>query len=58
MIDFLFCFCGKSGIRTLGTRESSSVFETDPIDHSGNFPVLFIREYKNTFFFEFRFLFC
>lgn len=31
-------FCGKSGIRTLGTLTSTSVFETDPIDHSGNFP--------------------
>ena len=29
---------GKLGIRTLGTRERTSVFETDPIDHSGNFP--------------------
>ena len=31
--------CGKKGIRTLGTRKSTTVFETAPIDHSGIFPV-------------------
>ena len=31
---------GKKGIRTLGTRESTTVFETAPIDHSGIFPFL------------------
>lgn len=29
---------GKKGIRTLGTRKSTTVFETAPIDHSGIFP--------------------
>ena len=27
--------CGKRGIRTLGTRKGTTVFETVPIDHSG-----------------------
>ncbi|SCD21985.1 hypothetical protein PSM36_3196 [Proteiniphilum saccharofermentans] len=35
MITYL---SGKKGIRTLGTRESTTVFETAPIDHSGIFP--------------------
>lgn len=30
--------CGKCEIRTHGTIARSSVFETDPFDHSGNFP--------------------
>lgn len=30
--------CGKTGIRTLGTRKGTTVFETAPIDHSGIFP--------------------
>ncbi len=30
---------GEAGIRTLGTREGSTVFETAPIDHSGTSPV-------------------
>ena len=30
--------CGKRGIRTLGTRKGTTVFETVPIDHSGIFP--------------------
>lgn len=30
--------CGKTGIRTLGTRKGTTVFETVPIDHSGIFP--------------------
>lgn len=29
---------GKTGIRTLGTRKGTTVFETAPIDHSGIFP--------------------
>lgn len=33
-----FIDSGKKGIRTLGTRESTTVFETAPIDHSGIFP--------------------
>ena len=31
-------FCGKTGIRTLGSRKGTTVFETAPIDHSGIFP--------------------
>ena len=31
--------CGKTGIRTLGTRKGTTVFETVPIDHSGIFPL-------------------
>ena len=31
-------FSGKAGIRTLGTRKGTTVFETAPIDHSGTFP--------------------
>ena len=30
--------CGKRGIRTLGTRKGTTVFETVPIGHSGIFP--------------------
>ncbi len=29
---------GKTGIRTLGARKGTTVFETAPIDHSGIFP--------------------
>ena len=29
---------GEGGIRTLGTRKSSTVFETAPFDHSGTSP--------------------
>ena len=29
---------GETGIRTLGTVASTSVFETDPFDHSGISP--------------------
>lgn len=29
---------GKCEIRTHGTVTRTSVFETDPFDHSGNFP--------------------
>ena len=31
---------GDAGIRTLGTREGSTVFETAPFDHSGTSPHL------------------
>jgi hypothetical protein len=31
---------GETGIRTLGTRKGSTVFETAPIDHSGISPHL------------------
>ena len=31
-------FGGKTGIRTLGARKGTTVFETAPIDHSGIFP--------------------
>ncbi len=30
--------CGEKGIRTLGTRKGTTVFETAPIDHSGISP--------------------
>ncbi len=33
-------YCGKTGIRTLGTRKGTTVFETVPIDHSGIFPLV------------------
>ena len=33
--------CGKRGIRTLGTRKGTTVFETVPIDHSGIFPMAY-----------------
>ena len=33
--------CGKRGIRTLGTRKGTTVFETVPIDHSGIFPMVY-----------------
>ncbi len=33
-------YCGKTGIRTLGTRKGTTVFETVPFDHSGIFPIL------------------
>lgn len=31
---------GKTGIRTLGARKDTTVFETVPIDHSGIFPIV------------------
>lgn len=31
--------CGEKGIRTLGTRESTTVFETAPFNRSGISPV-------------------
>ena len=39
--------CGKTGIRTLGTRKSTTVFETVPIDHSGIFPRSFLIAVQN-----------
>ncbi len=42
--------CGKTGIRTLGARKGTTVFETAPIDHSGIFPFGFC-ECKYTHFF-------
>ena len=33
-------FGGETGIRTLGTRKGTTVFETAPIDHSGISPVV------------------
>ena len=36
---FIFTVGGKTGIRTLGTRKGTTVFETVPIDHSGIFPL-------------------
>lgn len=35
----VFCFGGKTGIRTLGTVARSPHFECGPIDHSGISPV-------------------
>ena len=32
---------GETGIRTLGTRKGSTVFETVPFDHSGTSPRYF-----------------
>ncbi len=47
-------FSGKTGIRTLGTRKGTTVFETAPIDHSGIFPwscALFCEcKFTKTFF--------
>ena len=36
---------GETGIRTLGPREGSTVFETAPIDHSGISPVNLCKEH-------------
>ena len=38
VVDLQLLICGKTGIRTLGTRKGTTVFETVPIDHSGIFP--------------------
>ena len=37
---FILVFCGRTGIRTLGSRKGTTVFETAPIDHSGILPVI------------------
>ena len=42
-----FC-CGEKGIRTPGTRKSTTVFETAPFDHSGISPRSF-SAIKNVF---------
>ena len=38
----IFCLDigGETGIRTLGTRKGTTVFETAPIDHSGISPLV------------------
>ena len=38
VVDLWLFICGKTGIRTLGSRKGTTVFETAPIDHSGIFP--------------------
>ena len=38
LLFFALLFSGETGIRTLGTREGTTVFETAPIDHSGISP--------------------
>ena len=38
---------GETGIRTLGTREGSTVFETAPIDHSGTSPCVKCLDISN-----------
>lgn len=38
LIAYSLFICGKTGIRTLGTRKGTTVFETVPFDHSGIFP--------------------
>ena len=43
-------FCGKAGIRTLGTRKGTTVFETVPIDHSGTFPNGLLRVQSYVYF--------
>lgn len=35
-----FLLGGETGIRTLGTRKGTTVFETAPIDHSGISPLV------------------
>ena len=40
MFELVRLFSGKTGIRTLGTRKGTTVFETVPIDHSGIFPLV------------------
>lgn len=43
----IFLSGGEEGIRTLGTRKSTTVFETAPFDHSGTSP---LKGCKNTVF--------
>ena len=40
---FFSARCGKGGIRTPGTRESTPDFESGPFDHSGTFPARIYR---------------
>ncbi len=39
---------GEAGIRTLGTRKGSTVFETAPFDHSGTSPTTQSLHFKPT----------
>ena len=45
-------YCGKTGIRTLGTDSRTTVFETAPIVHSGIFPEKTVQNY--TFFYNYQ----
>ncbi len=49
---------GETGIRTLGTREGSTVFETAPFDHSGTSPRGSTREAFNDEFEGVQVAFC
>ncbi len=40
---------GKAGIRTLGARKGTTVFETAPIDHSGTFPLVEMMQRGDVF---------
>ena len=42
---------GKTGIRTLGTRKGTTVFETVPFDRSGIFPDFVFDSVQNYIFF-------
>lgn len=46
--------CGKAGIRTLGTRKGTTVFETAPIDRSGISPCGQLRCKGRNLFFNFH----
>ena len=39
-VNWFSSFSGRTGIRTLGSRKGTTVFETAPIDHSGILPVI------------------
>lgn len=41
-------FGGETGIRTLGARKGTTVFETAPIDHSGISPVEWLLRCKGS----------
>lgn len=43
---FIRVFCGRTGIRTLGSRKGTTVFETAPIGHSGIFPLAGFNDAK------------
>ncbi len=47
-----FITCGKTGIRTLGTRKGTTVFETVPIDRSGIFPRVCECKVRTFFLFD------
>ena len=38
----VFIISGRTGIRTLGSRKGTTVFETAPIDHSGILPLVLL----------------